>query len=97
MSIDITQILQTQGPEHKRYRADRLRESLFLLLEGRFPTERTREARECLENANNPFLLEHWFLAALKIATFEDFCELLKEGEGLALHSAAELSAIDSR
>lgn len=76
MNIDIAEFFEPQTPQERQIRADRLRESLLLLLEGRFPTEVTPALTAPLTAQQDPKILERWFVAALKIPTLEDFCEV---------------------
>jgi hypothetical protein len=79
----VTDLLDFESEEKKQVRADRLRESLSLLLEGRFPTEVTPDLISRLQTQKDSNVLEHWFLSALRIQSLRDFRELLEEDLGI--------------
>jgi hypothetical protein len=54
------------------------RQNLLEALEGRFPGEAPEEVIRLIKQQESQALLDDWFRAAVRVASFEKFMEVLK-------------------
>jgi hypothetical protein len=60
-------------------RLESVRRHLLEALEGRFPGQASEEVIRLINGQDSTDLLEDWFRAAVRVATYEQFLEKLKE------------------